>query len=130
MAYGRCRDCGKRRRQKRQRRLGIGCEQVETYEQRFPQPRLPPRGSGIRKGLCVRVGQLEIQQRPTRRNEQQNPAAEPPLLWTPLGRGSHQSRLHKLSWSVGALTLEEDPLKWQERHRWKELRWGTSLEVG
>ena len=59
-----------------------------------------------------RVGHVETQQRPTRRNEQQNPAAEPPQLWTPLCRGSHQSRLPKL-WRSHP---REDPLKRQERH--------------
>ena len=58
-----------------------------------------------------RVGHVETQQRPTRRNEQQNPAAEPPQLWTPLCRSSHQSRLPKL-WRSHP---REDPLKWQER---------------
>ena len=62
-----------------------------------------------------RVGHVETQQRPTRRNEQQNPAAEPPQLWTPLCRSSHQSRLPKL-WRSHP---REDPLKWQERHNIK-----------
>ena len=57
------------------------------------------------------MGHVETQQRPTRRNEQQNPAAEPPQLWTPLCRSSHQSRLPKL-WRSHP---REDPLKWQER---------------
>ena len=49
------------------------------------------------------------------RLEQQNPAAEPPQLWTPLCRSSHQSRLPKL-WRSHP---REDPLKWQERQIYK-----------
>ena len=73
-----------------------------------------------------RVGHVETQQRPTRRNEQQNPAAEPPQLWTPLCRSSHQSRLPKL-WRSHP---REDPLKWQERLKFKRCQTSPPTSVG
>ena len=45
--------------------------------------------------------------------------AEPPQLWTPLCRSSHQSRLPKL-WRSHP---REDPLKWQERPI--SMSWGS-----